>query len=41
MMAVYSPCSGLTPEAMAEPGARAGFLRAAREFGASPVEVER
>jgi pimeloyl-ACP methyl ester carboxylesterase len=32
----------LTPEALAEkPGARAGFLRAAREFGASPVEVER
>jgi hypothetical protein len=32
----------LTPEALAEkPGARAGFLRAAQEFGASPVEVER
>jgi pimeloyl-ACP methyl ester carboxylesterase len=31
----------LTPEALAEPRARAGFLRAAREFGASPVEVER
>jgi alpha-beta hydrolase superfamily lysophospholipase len=31
----------LTPEALAEPGARAGFLRAAREFGASPVEAGR
>jgi pimeloyl-ACP methyl ester carboxylesterase len=31
----------LTPEALREPGARAGFLRAAREFGAEPVEVER
>ena len=31
----------LTPEALPEPGARAGFLRAAREFGAEPVEVER
>ena len=31
----------LTPEALAEPGARSGFLRAAREFGASPVEVQR
>jgi hypothetical protein len=31
----------LTPEALAEPRARAGFLRAARKFGASPVEAER
>jgi hypothetical protein len=31
----------LTPQALAEPGARAGFLRTAREFGASPMEVER
>jgi pimeloyl-ACP methyl ester carboxylesterase len=30
----------LTPEALAEPSSRAGFLRAAREFGASPTVVE-